>query len=73
MKLNECVFYISLKSLCAERIIMEINTQYTGGYYAGYKSTTKTTTDSSFYGTAGINDTDYTINKMVSEKNIQNQ
>ena len=47
---------------------MEINTQYTGGYYAGYKSTTKTTTDSSFYGAAGINDTDYTINKMVSEK-----
>ena len=27
---------------------MEVHTQYAGGYYAGYKSATKTTTDASF-------------------------
>lgn len=32
----------------AERRFMEVHTQYAGGYYAGYKSATKTTTDASF-------------------------
>lgn len=47
---------------------MEVHTQYAGGYYAGYKSATKTTTDASFGEVTGIDDTDSTANQVVSGK-----
>ena len=50
--MDKCAFFINRSDLlgsgavvtdrtAAERRFMEVHTQYAGGYYAGYKSTTK--------------------------------